>query len=199
MKNPIHILNSHSSSINFLTFLNDGRLVSCSNDNSIIIYNKITYQPDLIIKEHKNSVCCVIQLNSGELASCSYDKTIKLYNIQGNEYENIQTLNYHKEGVNNIVELNNKYLCSCSFDSSIIFYLKDNSEYKKDYQISTNVINNYIYSITQTKDDEICYSELNNNSICFFDLNERKIKSTLYKINKYNNWLGRSIMISKIF
>ena len=45
-----------------------------SNDNSIIIYNKITYQPDIIIKEHNDSVTCVTQLSSGLLASCSYDK-----------------------------------------------------------------------------------------------------------------------------
>ena len=52
LKNPIHILNYHKDWIICISILNDGRLISGSADNSIIIYNKITYQPDLIINEH---------------------------------------------------------------------------------------------------------------------------------------------------
>ena len=56
LKNPIHILNFHKSSIFCLSILNDGRLISDSADNSIIIYNKTTYQPDLIINDHKDPI-----------------------------------------------------------------------------------------------------------------------------------------------
>ena len=49
LKNPIHILNYHTNWILCLSVLNDGRLISGSYDNSIIIYNKTTYKPDLII------------------------------------------------------------------------------------------------------------------------------------------------------
>jgi len=117
--------------------MNDGRLVSGSIDCSIIIYNKTTYQPDLIIKEHSSWICNIIQLNSGILISCSDDKTIKLFKIEGNKYEVLQTLNYHKDRVSRIIEINNKILVSSSLDSSIIFYIKDNNVYKKDYQFST--------------------------------------------------------------
>ena len=86
LKNSIHILNYHKNWILCLSILNDGRLISGSADNSIIIYNKITYQPDLIINEHKDLVRCIIQLNSGIIATCSFDKTIKLFNIKGNNY-----------------------------------------------------------------------------------------------------------------
>ena len=65
LKEPINILNNHSGCINCLTILKDGRLVSCSNDNSIIIYNKSTYKPDLIIKEHKDSVSSITSFKSG--------------------------------------------------------------------------------------------------------------------------------------
>ena len=174
--------------------MNDGRLVSGSGDNSVIIYNKTTYQPDIIIKEHSSSVCCVTQLSSGILASCSNDNTIKLFNIKGVEYEIIQTLNYHTSTVYKIVELKNKSLASCSADSSILFYFKDNNEYQKDYKISTN---GPCYSIIQTKDNEICYSENTNSTICFFDLLERKIKTSISNISKYNGSLARFIMISK--
>ena len=105
---------------------NDGRLVSGSMDGSIIIYNKETYKPDLIIKEHKYDVRYIIQLSSGILASCSFDNTIKLFKIKGNEFEVLQILNYHTGWVFKIIELKNKTLVSCSRDCSIIFYIKDN-------------------------------------------------------------------------
>ena len=120
------------------------------------------------------------------MASCSGDKTIKLFNIKENKYEILQTLNYHNDYVYKIIELKNKNLVSCSNDSSIIFYIKDNNEYKKDYQIKTD---GACYSIIQTKDNELCYSEENNNKICFYDLFERKIISSIKDINKYNGEL----------
>ena len=156
MKNPIHILTNHKNDIYCLCVLNDGRLVSGSSDKSIIIYNKKTYQPDLIIKEHSNFILYLTQLSSGILASCSADDTIKLFNIKGMKYEILQTLNYHSHYVMKIIELKNKNIISCSLDSSIIFYLKNNNEYKIDYKDSTR---GDCYTIIQTIDNEICYSE----------------------------------------
>lgn len=194
LKEPIHKLNLHTGYVYCLAILNDGRLVSGSVDKSIIIYNKVTFQPDLIIKEHTGVVCCIIQLSSGELVSCSYDKQIKIFNIKGNEYEVLQTLKYHTNYVFKIIELKNKTLVSCSQDSSIIFYFKDNLEYKKDYQMSTN---GSCSSVIQTKDNEICYSESNNNSIVFFDLLERKIKTSISNISKYNGCREWFIIMTK--
>ena len=183
LKEPIHKLNYHTDCVNCLTVMNDGRLVSGSRDNSIIIYNKETYKPDLIIKEHNYYVNCITQLSSGILASCSDDNTIKLFNIKGNEYEVLQILIYHTEPVYKTIELKNKTLVSCSDDSSIIFYIKDNLKYKKDYQISTN---GYCSHIIQTKDNEICYYESNNDTICFYDLLERKVKASVSNISTRN-------------
>ena len=88
--------------------MNDGRLVSGSWDGSIIIYNKETNKPDLIIKEHSGRVNYITQLSSGILASCSFDGSIKLFNIKENKYEVLQTLNDHTDLVNKIIELKNK-------------------------------------------------------------------------------------------
>jgi len=196
LKNQIHTLNYHTDWISCLSVLNDGRLISGSADSSIIIYNKITYKPDLIIKEHKDGVWCITQLSSGIIATCSSDKTIKLFNIKKNNYNILQTLNYHTNDVYKIIELKNKYLVSCSIDKSIIFYLKDNNKYKKDYQISTK---GQCFCINEIKENEICYSELindfNNNNICFYDINERKIKSSISNISKSD--FSPLIIISK--
>ena len=178
LKNPIYTLNYHKDYLYCLSILNDGRLISGSRDKSIIIYNKTIYKPDLIINEHEGPVSCIIQLSSGILATCSYDKTIKLFNIKGNNNNIIQTLNDHTGGVNKIIEIENKYLVSCSDDKSIIFYLKDNLKYKKDYQIS---IDGSCNTISQIKENEICYLEYKDNKdkICFYDVNERKVKSSI--------------------
>ena len=193
LKESIHILNNHKEWINCLTILKDGRLVSCSRDNSIIIYNKETYKTDLTIKEHKDWVLCITTLKSGILTSCSADKTIKLFNIKDNEYNILQTLNYHKDWVYKIIELKNNSLVSCSGDNSIIFYNKDNNnKYIKDNNISTN---SACYTVIQTKENEICYSEFN--SISFYDFNQNKIKSSLNNINKLNNCYEWFIMINK--
>ena len=82
-------------------------------------------------------------------------------------------------------------MVSCSSDKSIIFYIKDNLKYKKDYKITTN---DKCYYISQIKENEICYSK-NFGKICFLDINERKIKSSLSNINK--SWNSPFIKISK--
>ena len=171
LKEPIHILNNHTSCVDCSTLLNDGRFATGSGDNSIIIYNNKTFKPDLIIKEHSSTVYYLTQLSSGILASCSYDKTIKLFNITNNQYQIIQNLNYHDDKINQIIELNNKKLVSCSFnDKFIIFYCRDNNEYKFDFKFQ---INGSCSHIIQTKDNEICYSKYiskNKKYLCFFDL-----------------------------
>ena len=92
------------------------------------------------------------------------------------------------------MELKNKVLTSSSSDNSIIFHIRDNKKFKKDYQIKTN---GECYSIIQTKDNEICYSEYKNSAISFYDIFEKKIKSTITNISKCNNCLAFFIMIRK--
>ena len=106
----------------------------------------------------------------------------------------MQTLNYHDNIVWKILELKNNILVSASNDSSIIFYIKDNKDYKKDYKISTN---GSCSSIIQTKDNEICYSKSDNNTICFYNILERKNIASISKLNKYNGKREWYIMIRK--
>ena len=106
LKEPIHILNNHTGGVYCLSILKDGRLVSGTIDKSIIIYNKITYQPDLIIKEDNddiNYITYITTLNSGILVSCSSDNSIKLFKIKDNKYTILQTLNYHTSFVYKII------------------------------------------------------------------------------------------------
>ena len=193
-KEPKHTLEYHSGIILCSRVLNDGRFVTGSDDNTIIIYNNKTFKPDLIIKEHKAGVNSVIQLNSGELVSCSDDETIKIYNINENKYQVIQSLKAHDDSVTKIIELKNEQLVSCSGDNSIIFYNKNNNEYIKDYSIATK---GWTGPMIQTKDNEICYYEKNNSTICFFDfINKKKIKN-INSISIASGIYDSLLMISK--
>ena len=183
IKDPIQIIKVHTAWVYCLLMMQDGRIASGSGDHSIIIYNSKTFQPDLIIKEHKDYVLCIIQLYSGILASCSRDGTINLFRINNVKYEKIQTLNYHTNKVYKIIELKNNLLASCSEDRNIIFYKQDKEKYIKDFHISTDKPSFYLI---QTKEDEICYSD-NEDSIFFYDLIEKKIKTSLSNLNKTKN------------
>ena len=77
----------------------------------------------------------------------------------------------------------------------LLYFISNNNEYKKDYQIQTD---GKCTPIIQTKDNELCYSEYNNNKICFYDLFERKIISSIKDISKGNtNAREWFIMIKK--
>ena len=196
LKNPIYELNSHTNNVLCLTLLNDGRLASCGRDYKIIIYNQKTYIPELIIEEHSAAVICIYKLSSGILASCSEDNTIKLFEINSEKYNVLQTLSCHSSTVYKIIELKNKELVSCSLDCSMIFYYEDKSLYKIKCKIKTD---GSCSSVIQTKRNEICSSEGENDKICFYDLRHKKLKASIEDISKRNytdEWL---IMITEIF
>lgn len=201
-KSLILKLNFHRNWIRYLTLLKDGRLVAGSDDYQIIIYNKITYKPDLKLIE-ENLILYLTTLSSGILA-CAITRKIKLLYIKGNTYQNLQTFEYHYDWVYKIIELNNNNLVSCSQDRKIIFYRKkielgqlntnqmpinlqileantdSHNKYEKDYEIPSDFMH---YSMTQTKENEICYSENTKDSyistICFYDIYKRKINSSI--------------------
>ena len=87
----------------------------------------------------------------------------------------------HTGWVSKIIELNNKQLVSCSKDKTLIFYNKDKDgiKYKKDFSITTNGWNG---PVIQTKDNEICYYESNEDTICFYDFIKKKTNKTMSNI-----------------
>ena len=70
-------LTYHTKGLSHILILKDGRLSSSSADNSLIIYNKINFKPDLIIREHTDYVNYHIQLKNENIVTCSWDFTLK--------------------------------------------------------------------------------------------------------------------------
>lgn len=204
-KSLILKMNFHENWVRCLTLLKDGRLVAGSDDRQIIIYNKITYKPDLKLIE-ENLILYLTTLSTGILA-CAISRKIKLLYIMGNTYQNLQTFEYHYDWVYKIIELKNNNLVSCSEDRKIIFYRKkieigqlntnqisinhqileentdSHNKYEEDYEISSSFLH---YSMIQTKENEICYSEntkeLYISTICFYDIYKRKINSSISNV-----------------
>ena len=94
--NPIHRLNDHSNSIKCFTLLKDGRLVSGSEGGKIIIHNKITYKPDLIINVYE-TVRSLIILKSGVLGACD-EYYINFFNIKENKYDKLSIIENDSRG-----------------------------------------------------------------------------------------------------
>ena len=92
-----------------------------------------------------------------------------------------------------IIELKDKTLVSCSHDKSIIFFTEENLEYKKNFELLTN---GNCTTVIQTKENEICYSQGNNNEIYFYDLLEKKMKFSIDNISKFKEYRENFIMIS---
>ena len=191
-------ISSQKSEVSCLALLNDGRLVSSLSNGDIIIYNKITYKIELKIKAHKSRITCLTRLSSGILASCSWDNTTKLFNIKKYRYDIFQKF---EDYGSNIIELENKDLVSSSSDNYVIYYSKDNNKNREQFKISSKYP---CFSIIQTKENEICYSEyikdLNYN-ICFYDLNKRCIKASINHINSSGsggpfNLIGKDLLIT---
>ena len=122
---------AHSSSIFSICELNDGRLITCSIDMSIKIWNvhqnEIKLLKTLMASSAKSSVWKVITLTHSRFASCSIDGSITIWN--SNNYKEIISLS-NSSSVYSIIQLTNlEILVSSCGKPSIDFW--DLTTYKK--------------------------------------------------------------------
>ena len=114
--NNIKILNNNQGGIKCLKTLDDGRLAAGDDNSNLIIYNKETFIPDIIIKNNLSYLYNFIQLKNKNIAcSFSSDFTLKIININNNnENENQIINNAHNHNISlsliSINQINNYYL-----------------------------------------------------------------------------------------
>ena len=120
LQNNFKILNYHTEPISHLSKLNDGRLISCSWDNSLNIYNKDTFELQLSIKEHTDCVRSFTQLKNGKIITCSRDKTMNLIQLIGeDQYIIEQKLIGHSDWIMKVIEIFDNMLISISYDKTM--------------------------------------------------------------------------------
>ena len=119
----------------FLSQLDKCKIMSCSIEGNIIIWNinKIFFSVEKIIEEHTDSVWKVISISKNRIASCSYDTTIKIYN-KFPPYSLIATMSGNDLLVCSIIQIKGKeLLVSASDDTKMIFW--NLSSYKMENSI----------------------------------------------------------------
>ena len=122
--NPINgyyceeIINRHNQGINSICELEDGTIVSCSNDKSIIIGD---YS---INNAHDGSVLKVIALPDNRIASCSKDMTIKIWRSNPPYSQTpLKVLKGHQNAVTTLLYIKERDLMiSGSWDGTLIFW-----------------------------------------------------------------------------
>ena len=130
----LYILKGHEKWVKCLLELNNGIIVSGSDDKKIKIWkDNINIKT---IGEHKNSIRSLCQINDDYFASGSFDSTIKIWEIY--TWECVQTLIGHNSNIICLISLNynNKInseqmnnpalLASCSNDKTVKIWEETN-------------------------------------------------------------------------
>ncbi len=174
--------------------LKDGRLASSSNDCSINIYKKDSFELQLSIKEHSGPVRYFIQLQNGNLVTCSADGTMNIIKLIGEDKYNVeQKLTEHTNCVSNVIEVNEKEIISESNDS----FLKKWELDEKNVYNCTNTVkfqNSESYcNILKINEDEFVTSSFGDKSIRFWKFSDFTNIASLFRID--TEWTSKILCI----
>ncbi len=125
LQNNFKTLNNHKHYVYLVSKLNDGRLISCSYDNSLNIYDKDSFELQLSIKENTNPIYTFTQLIDGRIITCSSDKTMKIIKLIGiDKYQIDQILEGHNNEVYKVIEINKNELISMAYNKNDYLEIK---------------------------------------------------------------------------
>lgn len=116
-------IRGHSSFVYCLLLLKDGRLASCSDDETIIVYNKSNYDVDISMEGHEGTVWYITQLDNSDIVSCSIDCTIKIWEINELTYQCKETLRGHSKSISKVITISENKIASSSDDKTIKIWL----------------------------------------------------------------------------
>ena len=237
LKETIHIIKEEKKYFSSATILKDGRLavgyyeeiyneaikrfnLFCLNfdiygyndkgkNGYILIYDKKSFESNLKIELNNDNIPHQLNVLSSGILAVGTGSNIILYIIKEKTYEFVQTINLEYI-LYSIIELNNKRLITSSYRGkkyNIAIYYEKNNKYSEDYNFNIGEIYCNNHQIFQTKENEICYLIVKENSyeknnyifFCFFDLLERKqiieIKICLHRFNPIMNMITKDLML----
>ena len=196
--NNIKTLNNNKGSIYCLNILEDGRLAAGDSYSNLIIYNKTTFNPEILIENNLSTLYNFTQLKNKNIA-CSFESesTLKIIKIKNkDEYENIQIIkNAHNNSINKIIELKNENIITFSDDFSFKIWKLNNNKYEIiDEFKDTNEISDGL----EIKDNEIILYALKSKPQClvFFNLNKKEKIQVLHNLNLRISRLYRIIKLN---
>ncbi|CAF0903971.1 unnamed protein product [Brachionus calyciflorus] len=112
-----HILNNHESFVNCLKIFDANRLLSGSNDRTIILWDLENFNCLEVFKGHQSSVMCIEKLDELVFLSGSKSGEIKVWNVH--TIECLMTLEAHNKAVRQIQVCENEDFISCSEDGTL--------------------------------------------------------------------------------
>ena len=181
-KNNIKTLNNHTSYINHLSILKDGRLISSSGDYTINIYKKDTFELQLSIKEHTSWVYFFTQLHDDRIISCSGDNTMNIIKLINEDKYNLdQKLQGHSNYVLNVIEIRDNELISVSYDKTMKKWELKNNQFECTKTITFQNSNSNC-NILKLNDNEFVTSADNDKCIKFWNSNDYSNISTINNI-----------------
>ena len=185
-KNNFKILNNHTSDIRHISKLKDGRLISCSSDNTLNIYKKDSFELQLSIKEHSSGITFFAQLNDDKIITCSYDSTMNIIKlINDDKYIVEQKLQGHSSSVYNVIKIKENELISVSYDKTMKKWGKKNNKYECtktiNFQNSGNNCN-----ILKLNENEFVTSSYSDKCLKFWNSNDYSNISTINNVE--NHW-----------
>ena len=189
--NNFKILTNHTDIIYHIDKLNDGRLISCSNELNIYKKDSYAYDLQLSIKEHSDSILSFTELHDRRIITCSGDKTMKIIKLIGEDkYQIEQTLQSHTNTVMKVIEIKENILISISKDKTMKIW-KLNNENKFECFKTINFQNSESYcNILKLNENEFVTSSYKDKRIKFWDSNDY---SNIATINQdiETPWIGK--------
>ena len=172
-----------------ISYENDTKYITCSNDKTIIIRNSEDNKIIRILMNHKEAVRDIILLSNGKLASSSEDKTIKIWNLTNGSCE--QTLIGHSGSVYCLLELPNSILLSCSHDSSIGVW-DISRKHKKELQFYQVKNDKQLHALCMTliSKNGLAVSSLNDINIYSFNDVSNKSFKVIKTLKGHTNWVS---------
>ena len=168
-----------------ILLLKDGRLISCQEDPSINIYDKLNFQLQKIITLHNRYITYITQLKNEKIITCSLDATMKIIKLNYDySYFIEQILDEHQYFVMKVIEIYNGKLISCSGDKTIKIWGLEKKTNLYQFELSIFVNKNSIDSIIEIpKKKEILSASCFGKKVFFFDTINYSIKFTLFDIS----------------
>ena len=135
----------HNGPINSLCCLKDGRLVSASEDKTVIIWDRELTKPLHIIKDNVTSIKVVKVLNDNRLI-CGGFKELKIYN---DKFKCVNTLKETSNNVSDIIQLDDGRIICGSYREMRIFNVTWNNTYKDSKPVKDH--SSWVKSIIKLK------------------------------------------------
>lgn len=112
-------LGYHSDKVTCIIQLNDGRLASCSRDQTIKIYSSDNFELETTIQEDEGyQIQSIAQINSGIIIS-NNGNSLKLWKIDEKSPYCIFSIKPHTQEISKMIKLKRSNISTCSQDGTI--------------------------------------------------------------------------------